>query len=155
MPGIVKAEIYSSGVYYCARTLDIDVFTQSRTMDEAVENLRKLCGNDDPTVARIGTLHHMYGVSSYANGLWAPKNKKAFATAFGVLRSWRDLYFAAIKNGSEDALGAADMYVKRITGQPEEADVEATADEEGTVAPEIEVAPAAELGDDRENPFAQ
>lgn len=41
MPGIVKAEIYSDGEYYCARTLDIDVFTQGRTMDEAVESLKE------------------------------------------------------------------------------------------------------------------
>jgi len=39
MPGIVKAEIYFDGEYYCARTLNIDVFTQGRTIDEVVENL--------------------------------------------------------------------------------------------------------------------
>ena len=41
MPGIVKVEIYSDGEYYCARTLDIDVFTQGRTMGEAVERLKE------------------------------------------------------------------------------------------------------------------
>lgn len=41
MPGIVKAEIDSDGEYYCARTLNIDVFTQGRTIDEAIENLKK------------------------------------------------------------------------------------------------------------------
>ena len=34
MSGIIKAEIYFDGEYYCARTLDIDVFTQDRTIDE-------------------------------------------------------------------------------------------------------------------------
>ena len=41
MPGIVKAEIYFDGAYYCARTLNIDVFTQGRTIDEAIENLKE------------------------------------------------------------------------------------------------------------------
>ncbi|KAF5414428.1 MAG: hypothetical protein C5S48_08515 [Candidatus Methanogaster sp.] len=41
MPGIVKAEIYFDGEYYCARTLNIDVFTQGRTIDEAIENLKE------------------------------------------------------------------------------------------------------------------
>ena len=41
MLGIVKAEIYFDGEYYCARTLNIDVFTQGRTIDEAIENLKK------------------------------------------------------------------------------------------------------------------
>ena len=41
MSGIVKAEIYFDGGYYCARTLDIDVFTQGRTIDEVVENLKE------------------------------------------------------------------------------------------------------------------
>ncbi len=41
MPGIVKAEIYFDGEYYCARTLNIDVFTRGRTIDEAIENLKK------------------------------------------------------------------------------------------------------------------
>ena len=38
MPGIVKAEIYFDGEYYCARTLNIDVFTRGKTIDEAIEN---------------------------------------------------------------------------------------------------------------------
>jgi len=41
MPGIVKAEIYFDGEYCCARTLNIDVFTQGRTIDEAIENLKE------------------------------------------------------------------------------------------------------------------
>lgn len=41
MPDIIKAEIYFDGEYYCARTLDIDVFTQGKTLDETVKNLRE------------------------------------------------------------------------------------------------------------------
>ena len=41
MSGIIKAEIYFDGEYYCARTLDIDVFTQGRTIDEVVANLKE------------------------------------------------------------------------------------------------------------------
>lgn len=41
MQKIIKAEIYFDGEYYCARTLDIDVFTQGRTLDEAVKNLKE------------------------------------------------------------------------------------------------------------------
>lgn len=41
MQNIIKAEIYFDGEYYCARCLNIDVFTQGKTLDEAVENLRE------------------------------------------------------------------------------------------------------------------
>jgi predicted RNase H-like HicB family nuclease len=37
---IIKAEIYFDGEYHCARCLNIDVFTQGKTLDEAVKNLR-------------------------------------------------------------------------------------------------------------------
>jgi len=38
---IIKAEIYFDGECYCARCLSIDVFTQGKTLDEAMENLRE------------------------------------------------------------------------------------------------------------------
>lgn len=38
---MIKAEIYFDGEYYCARTLDMDVFTQGKTIDEAMKNLRE------------------------------------------------------------------------------------------------------------------
>ncbi len=41
MQKIIKAEIYFDGEYYCARTLDVDVFTQGKTLDEAVKNLKE------------------------------------------------------------------------------------------------------------------
>ena len=37
----IKAEIYFDGEYYCVRCLNIDVFTQGKTLDEAVKNLRE------------------------------------------------------------------------------------------------------------------
>ena len=41
MQKIIKAEIYFDGEYYCARTLDIDVFTQGKTLDETIKNLKE------------------------------------------------------------------------------------------------------------------
>ncbi|MDP2845304.1 MAG: type II toxin-antitoxin system HicB family antitoxin, partial [Candidatus Methanoperedens sp.] len=41
MQRIIKAEIYFDGEYYCARTLDIDVFTQGKTLDETINNLKE------------------------------------------------------------------------------------------------------------------
>ena len=41
MHKMIKAEIYFDGEYYCARTLDIDVFTQGRTPGETMDNLRE------------------------------------------------------------------------------------------------------------------
>ncbi len=41
MQKIIKAEIYFDGKYYCARTLDIDVFTQGKTLDETIQNLKE------------------------------------------------------------------------------------------------------------------
>ena len=38
---MIKAEIYFDGEYYCARTLDMDVFTQGKTIDEVMKNLRE------------------------------------------------------------------------------------------------------------------
>jgi predicted RNase H-like HicB family nuclease len=51
MQRIIKAEIYFDGEYYCARTLEFDVFTQGRTLDETVENLKEAIGlhiEDEP-----------------------------------------------------------------------------------------------------------
>ncbi len=39
--GIVKVEIYNDGEYWCARGLDADVFTQGKTLDELMENIRE------------------------------------------------------------------------------------------------------------------
>lgn len=52
MKKIVKTEIYFDGEYYCARCLDFDVFTQGKTLDELVLNLKEaiqLHLEDDPT----------------------------------------------------------------------------------------------------------
>ena len=37
----VKADIYFDGKHWCARCLDIDVFTQGKTLDELVVNLKE------------------------------------------------------------------------------------------------------------------
>ena len=44
MQRIIKAEIYFDGENYCARCLGIDVFTQGKTLDEVVKNLREAVG---------------------------------------------------------------------------------------------------------------
>ena len=36
----IKADIYFDGKYWCGRCLDIDVFTQGKTLDELVKNLK-------------------------------------------------------------------------------------------------------------------
>ena len=41
MKNIIKAEIYHDGEYYCGRCLDFDVFTQGKTLDELVQNLKE------------------------------------------------------------------------------------------------------------------
>lgn len=37
----VKANIYFDGRYWCARCLDLDVFTQGKTLDVLVKNLKE------------------------------------------------------------------------------------------------------------------
>ena len=37
----VKADIYFDGKYWCARCLDVDVFTQGKTLDQLVRNLKE------------------------------------------------------------------------------------------------------------------
>ena len=54
MGKIIKAEIYRDGEFYCVRCLDVDVFTQGKTLDEAVGNLKEaieLHFHDDPEAA--------------------------------------------------------------------------------------------------------
>jgi len=41
MKRIIKAEIYYDGQYYCARCLDMDVFTQGKRLDDVVGNLKE------------------------------------------------------------------------------------------------------------------
>ena len=38
---MIKAEIYFDGEYYCARCLNLDVFTQGKTIDDVIKNLRE------------------------------------------------------------------------------------------------------------------
>ena len=37
----VKADMYFDGKFWCARCLDIDVFTQGKTLDQMVKNLKE------------------------------------------------------------------------------------------------------------------
>jgi len=51
MQRTIKAEIYFDGEYYCARTLEFDVFTQGKTIEETIENLKEAVGlhlEDEP-----------------------------------------------------------------------------------------------------------
>ncbi|EFK11266.1 toxin-antitoxin system, antitoxin component, HicB family [delta proteobacterium NaphS2] len=41
MKKMIKSEIYHDGEYYCGRCLDFDVFTQGRSLDEVVQNLKE------------------------------------------------------------------------------------------------------------------
>jgi hypothetical protein len=38
---LVKFEIYNDGKDWCARGIGVDIFTQGKTMDELVKNLRE------------------------------------------------------------------------------------------------------------------
>jgi predicted RNase H-like HicB family nuclease len=52
MKNMIKAEIYHDGEYYCGRCLDFDIFTQGKTLDELVLNLKEailLHFEDDPS----------------------------------------------------------------------------------------------------------
>ncbi len=41
MERIIKALIDYDGKYYCARCFEIDVFTQGKTIDETIQNLKE------------------------------------------------------------------------------------------------------------------
>lgn len=41
MKKIIKVEIYHDGEFYCARCIDYDIFTQGRTLDELVPNVKE------------------------------------------------------------------------------------------------------------------
>jgi len=121
-------------IFGVADEAEVKSFTGSGVMfvvakKDAVAELRKLCGDDDPESARIGTLHKMYGYDRHDNGVWAPTNHKQFASAFGLLRTWNELYMAALKGGGEKGFDEAERYMKMITGQSESGEDEAAGDE--------------------------
>ena len=41
MEKTIKAKIYFDGKFYCAKCLELDVFTQGKTVDETIENLKE------------------------------------------------------------------------------------------------------------------
>jgi hypothetical protein len=38
---LVKFEIYSDGWFWCGRGIGVDIFTQGRTLDELMQNIRE------------------------------------------------------------------------------------------------------------------
>ena len=38
---IVKFEIYSDGIFWCARGIGVDIFTQGKTLDALMKNIRE------------------------------------------------------------------------------------------------------------------
>ena len=52
MKKIIKIEIYHDGEFYCARCIEYDIFTQGKTLDELVLNIKEavtLYFEDEPT----------------------------------------------------------------------------------------------------------
>ena len=41
MNKMIKADIYFDGEYYCARCIDLDIFTQGKTLDELAKKLKE------------------------------------------------------------------------------------------------------------------
>jgi len=41
---LVKFDIYNDGDFWCARGIRVDIFTQGRTLDELMENIREAVG---------------------------------------------------------------------------------------------------------------
>ena len=38
---LVKFEIYNDGEFWCARGIGVDIFTQGKTLDELMQNIRE------------------------------------------------------------------------------------------------------------------
>jgi predicted RNase H-like HicB family nuclease len=38
---LVKFEIYNDGEYWCARGIGVDIFTQGKTLDDLMKNIRE------------------------------------------------------------------------------------------------------------------
>jgi predicted RNase H-like HicB family nuclease len=41
MKKMIKVEIYHDGEFYCARCLDFDIFSQGKSLDELVLNIKE------------------------------------------------------------------------------------------------------------------
>ena len=51
MKKMIKVEIYHDGDFYCARCLDFDIFSQGKTLDDLIVNIKEsiqLYFEDDP-----------------------------------------------------------------------------------------------------------
>ncbi|MCD6573458.1 MAG: type II toxin-antitoxin system HicB family antitoxin [Thermoplasmata archaeon] len=38
---LIKFEIYNDGKYWCARGIGVDIFTQGKTLDELMDNIKE------------------------------------------------------------------------------------------------------------------
>ena len=38
---LVKFELYSDGTFWCGRGIGVDIFTQGKTLDELMDNIRE------------------------------------------------------------------------------------------------------------------
>ncbi len=38
---LVKFEVYNDGEFWCARGIGVDIFTQGKTLDELMENIKE------------------------------------------------------------------------------------------------------------------
>jgi len=51
---LVKFEIYHDGEYWCARGIGVDIFTQGRTLDELMENIKEAVETHFDDILRAG-----------------------------------------------------------------------------------------------------
>ncbi len=69
---VLKFDIYFDGKYWCARGLDADIFTQGRTLDELIKNIKEavlLYVESKPvTVLLLSSLEVKQDVAQTASG---------------------------------------------------------------------------------------
>lgn len=41
---LITFEIYNNGAFWCSRGIGVNIFTQARTLDELMENIREAVG---------------------------------------------------------------------------------------------------------------
>jgi predicted RNase H-like HicB family nuclease len=87
---LVKFEAYFDGEYWCARGIGADVFTQGKTMDELMANIREAAAlHFEETLQRGKALHllllsdmEVSGVPTIAASQWL--SSRQFATRAGL-----------------------------------------------------------------------
>lgn len=63
IPMLVKFEVYSEGGFWCGKGIGVDIFTQGKTLDELMNNIREAVGLHFEDEIRKGEVIRIQSIS--------------------------------------------------------------------------------------------